>query len=127
MGAGSLAALLADHERRSDWLRANAGLGVAWIASKLMSRTIRRPRPSRGDCPPAREKGDRESFPSTHTAVSFAAVVAIPPLLPRTPLMIAATTTATGRLLLGEHYPSDVAAGAALGAAVAAPFARPPT
>jgi membrane-associated phospholipid phosphatase len=50
--------------------------------------------------------------------------MALPPLLPRTPLVVIALATASGRLLLGEHYPSDVAAGAVLGVAVAAPHAR---
>ncbi|MCA1680297.1 MAG: phosphatase PAP2 family protein [Actinobacteria bacterium] len=123
----SLAALLADHQHRRAWAHANTALGVAWAAAKLTSRTLARPRPNLDDCQPARHNTDHESFPSTHTAVSFAAAVALPPLLPRTPLIALALATATGRLLLGEHYPSDVAAGAALGAAVAAPFARATT
>ena len=122
----SLAGLLADHQRRRAWARANAGLGVAWAATKLISRSVARPRPNLHDCPPARPANDHQSFPSTHTAVAFAAAVVLPPLLPRTPLIVLATATAGGRLLLGEHYPTDVAAGAALGgAAVAARMAVP--
>ena len=120
----SLAGLIADHKHRRAWAQANAGLGVAWAATKLVSRSVARSRPNLHDCQPARHHNDDQSFPSTHTAVAFAAAVALPPLLPRTPLIILAPATAGGRLLLGEHYPSDVAAGAALGAAVAAPFAR---
>lgn len=120
----SLAAMIVDRDRRVAWARANAALGAAWVAAKLISRTVRRPRPDLEDCRPARHKTDRESFPSTHATTAFAAAVAIPPLLPRTPLMLLAIATASGRLLLGEHYPSDVAAGAALGTAVAAPFAQ---
>ncbi len=119
----SLTAVVVDHDRRPSWARANTALGAAWAAAKLSSRTVRRPRPNLADCPPARHKTDRESFPSTHATIAFAAATALPPLLPRTPLILLATATAIGRLLLGEHYPSDVAAGAALGAAVAAPFA----
>ncbi len=120
----SLAALVLDRDRRCAWARANAILGAAWAAAKLLSRAIGRPRPNLDTCPPARHKTDRESFPSTHATIVFAAAVALRPLLPRTPLILLALATASGRLLLGEHYPSDVAAGAALGAAVAAPFAR---
>jgi membrane-associated phospholipid phosphatase len=116
--AASLAALLADRDRRSAWARANAALAGAWVAAKLTSRTVRRPRPNLADCQPARHNSDRESFPSSHATIAFAAVVALPPLLPRTPLILFAITTASGRLLLGEHYPSDVAAGAILGTAV---------
>jgi hypothetical protein len=59
-----------------------------------------------------------------HVTIATAAAIALPPLLPRTPLILLATGTAISRLLLGEHYPSDVAAGAILGAAIAAPYAR---
>jgi membrane-associated phospholipid phosphatase len=122
--AASLTALILDHDRRRAWARANAVLGAAWAAAKLISRTVRRPRPNLADCPPARHKADRESFPSTHATTAFAAAIAVPPLLPRTPLILLAITTAGGRLLLGEHYPTDVAAGAVLGITVAAPHAR---
>ncbi len=121
---GGLAAIVVDPDRRFAWARANTVLGAAWAAAKLISRTVRRPRPNLTDCPPARHKTDRESFPSTHTTVIFAAAVALPPLLPQPPLILLAITTATTRLLLGEHHPTDVAAGAALGAALAAPLAR---
>ena len=123
-GIGGLAAIVVDRDRRLAWARANTVLGAAWAAAKLISRTVRRPRPNLTDCPPARHKTDRESFPSTHTTVSFAAAVALPPLLPQPPLILLAITTATTRLLLGEHHPTDVAAGAALGAALAAPLAH---
>lgn len=122
--AAGLVALVADRDRRGAWARANATVGAAWGAAKLISRTVRRPRPHLDDCPPARRKTDRESFPSTHATVVFAAAIALRPLLPRTPLMLIALMTAGGRLLLGEHYPSDVAAGALLGAAVAAAYDR---
>jgi undecaprenyl-diphosphatase len=117
-------ALAADGDRRRAWTRAEAVLGAAWAAAKLVSLTVRRPRPNLCGCPPARRKADGQSFPSTHVTVASAAAVALPPLLPRTALIAVATGTAIGRLLLGEHYPSDVAAGAILGTAVAAPYGR---
>lgn len=122
--AAGVAALVGDRDRRAGWARANATVGAAWGAAKLISRTVRRPRPNLEDCPPARRKTDRESFPSTHATVVFTAAIALRPLLPRTPLMLIALMTAGGRLLLGEHYPSDIAAGALLGTAVAAAYDR---
>ncbi len=120
----ALLVVIVDGDRRAAWARATAVLGSAFAVAKLVSRTVGRPRPKLDECPPARHKPDRQSFPSTHTTVSFAAAIALPPLLPRTPLIALAVATASGRLLLGEHYPSDITAGAALGAAMAAPFAR---
>ena len=58
------------------------------------------------------------SFPSSHSTSSFAAAQAFGRLLPRGPLLGAAAAMAFSRLYLGVHYPSDVAAGAALGTAV---------
>ena len=55
------------------------------------------------------------SFPSSHSTSSFAAARAFGALLPRAPLYCAAAAMALSRLYLGVHYPSDVAAGAALG------------
>ena len=55
------------------------------------------------------------SFPSSHSTSSFAAAQAFGRLLPRGPLLGAAAAMAFSRLYLGVHYPSDVAAGAALG------------
>jgi undecaprenyl-diphosphatase len=64
---------------------------------------------------------DKFSFPSGHTlhAVGFSLVAAAYfPVL--APLLVAMTlAVAASRIVLGLHYPSDVAAGAALGAAVA--------
>ena len=64
---------------------------------------------------------DRYSFPSGHTlhAVSFTSVFgSFDPLL----LVVAApfaVLVALSRIVLGLHYPSDVLAGAAIGAALA--------
>lgn len=60
---------------------------------------------------------DRYSFPSGHTlhAVSFTLVLTyyVPEWAPF--LVVAAGLIATSRIVLGLHYPTDVAAGAAIG------------
>lgn len=99
-----------------------AGLGGTALYKWLKDKT-RRPRPVEwnGDIILSVAPLDQFSFPSGHTlhAVAFTLVaVAYYPalawlLLPFTGLV------ALSRLVLGLHYPSDVLAGAALGALVA--------
>ncbi len=70
------------------------------------------------------------SFPSDHSTASFAiavAVVLIDPLIGIAFLVLAVLIT-VGRVIVGEHYPGDVLAGAAIGslaALVVVQLARP--
>lgn len=76
----------------------------------------RRPTPQRR----LRHKPRTSSFPSGHAACGFAFAVAATRELPQAgPLLLPlAGTMAYSRVYLGLHYPSDVVAGAAFGAAV---------
>jgi undecaprenyl-diphosphatase len=60
-------------------------------------------------------------FPSDHATAAFAIATAIALRKPRWGAfaLVAATVLSVGRVALGVHFPSDVLAGAALGAAVA--------
>jgi undecaprenyl-diphosphatase len=61
-----------------------------------------------------------QSMPSGHAATSFAGAVILSYFLPRSApyVFLLATAIAFSRIYVGVHYPSDVVAGAALGAAV---------
>jgi undecaprenyl-diphosphatase len=61
------------------------------------------------------------SFPSGHSATSFACAVVLAALAPRlrVPLYALAVLIALSRLYNGDHFPLDVLAGAALGSIVA--------
>ncbi|MFI1480769.1 phosphatase PAP2 family protein [Streptomyces sp. NPDC020747] len=119
--AAGLAGAAVDRERRGAWLRGTALTAGAHLASMGVKRLVRRPRPVHVE-PLVRTAG-RHSFPSSHATSAAAAAVAfgalgahvVPPL---------AAAMCLSRLVVGVHYPSDVAAGAALGAMTARLGAR---
>ncbi|MGH8238897.1 MAG: phosphatase PAP2 family protein [Steroidobacteraceae bacterium] len=98
------------------------GLIGVGLYKYLKSRLVReRPYISLAGIVPGTRALDRYSFPSGHTlhAVSFTtlAVDSFPELAVL--LVPFATLIAASRVVLGLHYPSDVAAGALIGAALA--------
>jgi undecaprenyl-diphosphatase len=111
-GAG---AALVDRRRRRRWLRATAAVGAAYATSTSIKLAIGRQRPAIEDLPHLMATPTGLSFPSSHSTSSFAAARAFGALVPGAPLQVAALAMGFSRLYLGVHYPSDVAAGAALG------------
>ncbi|MFD3546750.1 phosphatase PAP2 family protein [Streptomyces sp. NPDC058655] len=109
--------------------RRAAAAGIAAMAlAELLSdqvakKLVERPRPPkewipRGD---AEDRPDSSSFPSGHTAAAVAFTTAVASAWPGAGAACAvpALMVALERIHSGAHYPSDVAAGAAIGLACA--------
>lgn len=95
-----------------------AGTFALNTAIKLL---VRRPRPELPGLPPLTGTPTQLSFPSAHASTSFAGARSYTRLgLPAVPLYALAVGLACSRLYLGVHHPSDIVAGAMLGAATAA-------
>ncbi|GAA2504915.1 hypothetical protein GCM10010276_56180 [Streptomyces longisporus] len=101
-----------------------AALAMAQLISNGLCKQLNdRPRPPKewfphdeaDDCP------DSSSFPSGHTAAAVAFTAAVAPAWPAAGAACAvpAVMVSFGRVQSGAHYPSDVAAGAAIGLASA--------
>jgi undecaprenyl-diphosphatase len=120
--------LAARGARFADWRRAAVAAvlsaGLALAIAKVISELVDRARPFVADphgvhlfSGHAADPG----FPSDHATAAFAIATAI--LLRKRGwglvALAAATVLSVGRVALGVHYPSDVLAGAALGAAAA--------
>lgn len=113
-----------DRERRERWAVGLAAVGAAYLANSALKQVARRPRPQLRDLPPLIPTPTQLSFPSSHSASSFAAATAYAGLLPRGPLLATASAMALSRIHLGVHYPTDIAVGATLGCVVGSTVRR---
>jgi undecaprenyl-diphosphatase len=115
-----------DRRRARDWRRATATVAGTYALNTALKLAIRRPRPDLPGLPALTATPTRFSFPSAHASTSFAGALAYARLgLPAPVLYGLAFAMSLSRLYLGVHYPSDVLAGAALGALLGATLARP--
>ena len=121
LGWLAIAALgaVAQRSRRREWLAAGAGAFAAHAAAVVIKRVVKRPRPHHPAVTVNVGVPSRLSFPSAHATSTTAASILLGRVtgLPLPAVLV--PPMALSRLVLGVHYPSDVAAGAVVGAVVA--------
>lgn len=119
MGIAAAGALLSATARRKAWIEMGVAAFTSHAASVILKRIVRRPRPHRADIHIGVGTPSALSFPSSHATSTTAAllyagwITGCPAVYVGIPAMMAS------RMVLGVHYPTDVTAGALLGATTA--------
>ena len=107
--------------RRAGLAMTVASLGTTYLVQRMIKPVFRRKRPhfGREDLRVVGIRTTDPSFPSGHSASSFAGATATAAFYPQVaPLVFAlATGVALSRVHLGHHFPSDVLVGGAIGIA----------
>jgi undecaprenyl-diphosphatase len=104
--------------RRAGLATAVAALGTSYLVQEVIKPVARRKRPFVDrDVVVVGIKAEDASFPSGHTASSFAAATALSAYYPKVGALAFALATLVGisRVHLGHHFPSDVAIGSIIG------------
>lgn len=115
---------LLSRRRRREWVLVGVGAVAAHAAAIAIKLVVRRARPNHPAVAVNVSTPSALSFPSAHATSTTAAAMLLCRAT-RSPLPLAVVPLmALSRLVLGVHYPSDVVAGALVGAAVAETVTR---
>ncbi|HEX2647697.1 MAG TPA: phosphatase PAP2 family protein [Candidatus Dormibacteraeota bacterium] len=121
VAAGVAIAWMGGHKgRRAGLATALTSLATTYLVQQRIKPMFRRRRPFVGrDVLVVGIKTEDASFPSGHTASSFAAATALSTFYPRASPLVFALAAGVGvsRVHLGHHFPSDVVAGSLIGIA----------
>jgi membrane-associated phospholipid phosphatase len=118
----AVALLSVPRYRAAAWRMCLAVSLTYWITSGVIKPVVARERPYRSAMLAARlvesSPGTGYSFPSGHAATAAAGALAAARIFPgaSTAVAVLAGVMAYSRIYVGVHYPSDVVAGAVLGA-----------
>lgn len=118
MGLAALGAAV-DSKRRVDWAKVGVATFTSHAASVVIKRIVRRPRPHDPRIVIGVGTPSKLSFPSSHATSTTAALVGLAALGYGAAPAVGVPAIMLSRLVLGVHYPTDVALGAALGASTA--------
>lgn len=114
-----LVGFVLDPRRRALYRQAALTIVAAYLLNIVLKNIFRRRRPLIEELPSLSTTVTALSYPSAHATTSFAAARVLSGALPVRPLYACAVAMGLSRAYAGVHYPSDIAAGALLGTAVA--------
>lgn len=107
---------LVDRPRRTQWVGMGVAAFTSHAASVVLKRIVRRPRPHREDIVIGVGTPSALSFPSSHATSTTAGLLYLDHILGSKVAWVGVPLMMASRMVLGVHYPTDVTAGALLGA-----------
>ncbi|MEZ2122565.1 MULTISPECIES: phosphatase PAP2 family protein [unclassified Corynebacterium] len=108
-----------DANRRGPWLAVTGSAFVSHAASIVIKRVVRRKRPHDSRIRIGVSTPSKLSFPSSHATSTTAALIAVNRATGSRWPLVGVPVMMLSRMVLGVHYPTDVVAGATLGAVTA--------
>lgn len=123
MGLG-LVGMLVDKRRRGQWGTVIAASFISHAASVVIKRIVRRKRPHDERIVVGVGTPSKLSFPSSHATSTTAALWTLAKITKNPLPLLGVPVMMISRMVLGVHYPTDVLAGAVVGAATAEAVAR---